>query len=260
MKHQPYFERGAALLDELAAEGDLLCAFDFDGTLAPIVAQPEQARMPLPVLQRLRELIRLSPVAVITGRSLADIGTRLECTPHYVIGNHGAEGVPGLEGQGRRHAELCRGWKNALEQMMAAEPEAAHDPGIRIEDKVYSLSIHYRLARDREAARERVQDWLSMLEPPARLVGGKCVHNILPQEALDKGRALVALMQASGARHALFIGDDVTDEHVFQLHRPDILGVRIGRSNDSAAPFYLNHRLELIQLLDRLLHGLRGRR
>jgi trehalose 6-phosphate phosphatase len=131
------------------------------------------------------------------------------------------------------------------------------DANIWIEDKTCSLSVHYRLARDQHVAEGRLRQALSHLAPAPRIIGGKCVFNILPEDALDKGRALEALMLNCGARYALYVGDDVTDEDVFRLGRPDILTVRVGRCSDSAARFYLNHRLDLVLLLDRLLRRLR---
>ena len=75
-----------------------LLAFDFDGTLAPIVARPDQATVPEPVSRGLAKLAERWPVAVITGRSVADVSPRLGFTPRYIIGNHGVEypmrGVP----------------------------------------------------------------------------------------------------------------------------------------------------------------------
>lgn len=249
-----FFEHGVGHLDDMAGER-MLCAFDFDGTLAPIVTQPEHARTPLPVLQRLSELERHAPIAVITGRSIADIGDRLGFAPDFLIGNHGMEGAPGMEAHAAQHAAQCRQWKSVLELMLCNSDQ--FDPNIWIEDKTYSLSLHYRLARDQQAAESRLRQALERLQPAPRIVGGKCVFNVLPQDALDKGRALEALMQACQARYALYVGDDVTDEDVFRLGRPDILTVRIGRCSDSAARFYLNHRLDLVQLLDRLLRRLR---
>lgn len=254
-------EHGLGHLDDFA-RGRLLCAFDFDGTLAPIVTQPEQARTPLPVLQRLRELERLAPLAVITGRSVSDAAERIGFRPDFLVGNHGQEGLPGSADDGARHRALCRQWKAALEDALQRghyrhyDP-APLDPNIRIEDKGVSLSLHYRLARDQHAAEQQLLTALAQLAPEARIVGGKCVINVLPPDAPDKGTALLRLMQHCDAESALYVGDDVTDEDVFRLARPDILSVRIDRSPDSSARYYLNHRLDLLPLLDRLLRARR---
>ena len=70
---------------------DPLLAFDFDGTLAPIVDRPGDASVPDNVSRCLAKLARAHPVAIITGRSIADVRARLGFEPHFVIGNHGAE-------------------------------------------------------------------------------------------------------------------------------------------------------------------------
>ena len=68
-----------------------ILAFDFDGTLAPIVAHPDDVKVPDVISRGLTRLARRHPVAIITGRAVADVRPRLGFTPQYVIGNHGAE-------------------------------------------------------------------------------------------------------------------------------------------------------------------------
>jgi trehalose 6-phosphate phosphatase len=72
-----------------------LLAFDFDGTLAPIVDRPQDARVPEPVAQCLQELGSRCAVAIITGRSVEDVKPRLGFAPQFIVGNHGAEQGPG---------------------------------------------------------------------------------------------------------------------------------------------------------------------
>jgi len=252
---KPLFsEAGLHRLDEIVQPG-LLCVFDFDGTLSPIVTQPERARLPAGVLQRLVDLSNHAPVAIITGRSVTDIRPRLGFVPDFLVGNHGLEGVPGWEPRGERYTEICRDWEEALSA--ALRDQARFDPGIRLENKGYSLSVHYRLARDRSRAETQLAELFASLMPAARVVAGKCVFSLLPQDAADKGSAFEQLMQISGARSAIYVGDDVTDEDVFRLRRPDLLSVRIERSADTAAEFYLHHRFDIVQLLDELLRRLR---
>src|SRR6185369_10159921 len=115
-------------------------AFDFDGTLAPIVARPDEAHVPQPVAHGLSQLAQQLPVAVVTGRSVADVRTRLGFAPRWVVGNHGAEdpdvGPPSAASQAL----------DALRHRIAAECEALVDAGVEVEDKQYSLALHYRLA------------------------------------------------------------------------------------------------------------------
>jgi trehalose 6-phosphate phosphatase len=253
----PFYESSSARLDEIVGPG-LLCAFDFDGTLAPIVAQPERAHLPIGILQRLVTLAHYTPVAVITGRSVADIRSRLGFQPDFVVGNHGLEGVPGVEYSAELCEQLCAEWEQRL--AAALQDRSVYDPGIHIENKTYSLSVHYRLARDRAKAERQLAALFKRVTKDARVVGGKCVFSLLPQEASDKGVALERLMQASGARSAIYIGDDVTDEDIFRLPRPDLLSVRVGPGTGSAAEFFLYHRIDVMQVLDELIGRLRQAR
>lgn len=249
-----FSEAGKAELDEIVKPG-VICVFDFDGTLSPIVTRPDRARLPLAVKKRLLELSRLAPVGIITGRSLADIRPRLGFEPDYVVGNHGLEGVPGWESKSEAYADLCRGWKETLDA--ALQDRSTYDQGIRVEDKGYSLSMHYRLTRDHAAVRARLMQLFETLSPPARIVAGKCVFSLVPEDAVDKGMALEQLMHESDAKSAIYVGDDVTDEDVFALKRQDVVSVRIGLSNESSAKFFLSHRVQIVQLLDDLIRRLR---
>jgi trehalose 6-phosphate phosphatase len=248
-----FSKAGKKRLEEIGVPG-LLCAFDFDGTLAPIVAIPEQARLPDEIRHRLAALAQLAPVAIITGRSVQDIRARLGFTPDFIIGNHGLEGLPGWEKRAARHEDLSTGWRK---QLTGALLEHADDPGIHLEDKRYSLSVHYRLARNPDHAANRLQDLFHRLDPRPRIVSGKYVYNLVAEDAWHKGSALERLMQLCHSRNAIYVGDDVTDEDVFRLRRPDILTVRIERGVDSAADFFLPHADDILPLIEELTERLR---
>lgn len=89
MRHLLSPEGRSALASTLSTAP--LLAFDFDGTLAPIVARPDDACIPLAVARRLDRLSALLPLAIITGRTIEDVQGRLSFTPMFIIGNHGAE-------------------------------------------------------------------------------------------------------------------------------------------------------------------------
>jgi trehalose 6-phosphate phosphatase len=246
-------DAGLRRLDQIVQPG-MLCVFDFDGTLSPIVAQPDSACLPPEVRERLVRLTLLAPVAILTGRSLEDIHPRLGFEPHYVIGNHGLEGMPGWEARSVHYAAECAAWRQALE--LALRDQQRFDPGIRLEDKRYSLSVHYRMARDPAQVERRLTALFKTLSPQPRVVAGKYVYSLMPQDAAHKGSALEELMQQSGAATAIYVGDDVTDEDVFRLRRPDLLTVRIEPHPDTAAEFHLPAMPDIVQLLDELLRRL----
>lgn len=243
-----FSEDGEKRLEAFARRG-LLCAFDFDGTLAPIVPLPEQAHLPDDIRERLGALILYAPVAIITGRSVDDIRKRLGFEPDFIVGNHGLEGVPGWEAQAALHRELCARW---VDQMTRALHQREDVSGIQLEDKQYSLSVHFRMAPDTFAASRALEEIFESLEPRPRLVSGKFVFNLLAQDACHKGSALEKLMQTCGARRAIYVGDDVTDEDVFRLRRHDVLSVRIERNADSAADFYLERPGDILCLIEAL--------
>jgi trehalose 6-phosphate phosphatase len=251
-----FSEAGRDRLDAIARPG-LLCAFDFDGTLAPIVTQPEQARLPDEVKHLLNELSVHAPLAVITGRSLEDIRSRFDVEADFTIGNHGIEGLPGWEADATAHRAAAERWHGQLVQLLQ---EAGDDPCIEIEDKRYSLSVHYRMCGDPERTAVMLRGLFGQLAPVPRIVAGKFVFNLVSEDAAHKGSALERLMHDSGARHALFVGDDVTDEDVFRLRRADLTSIRVERASSSAAPFFLPRQEDVLQLLRQLLDRLRAHR
>ena len=247
---QPLFsEAGLQRLSEIARPR-LLCAFDFDGTLVPIMPRPQQVRMPDSVRERLLRLSLLAPVAIITGRALDDIRGLLGFAPDFVVGNHGMEGVPGWEARAARHVLHCAAWKMQLSRMLEAAPRTE---GISIEDKRYSLSVHYRAAPDPGWAASFLDDACARLEPRPRLVAGKCIVSLVGEDAWHKGNALEALMASTGAGTAIYAGDDVTDEDVFRIKRPELLSVRVEQSDDSAADFFVPKAQDMEGLLDDLI-------
>jgi len=228
-----------------------LCAFDFDGTLSPIVPDPDAARLPADIKERLEALARHAPIAIVTGRSLADIGARVGFAPDFIIGNHGIEGLPGWELRAAGFRQDCLSWRRQLETMLADEP------GLVLEDKAYSLSVHYRTAPDPDAAAERLQIRFALLQPAPRVVAGKFVFNLVPEHAPHKGDAVEALIAQCGAGGAIFAGDDVTDEDVFRLERADLLSVRVEPLASSAAAVHLDSQQQMRELLDELTRRLR---
>ncbi|MDD2310057.1 MAG: trehalose-phosphatase [Desulfuromonadaceae bacterium] len=226
-----------------------LFAFDLDGTLAPIVSEPSGIAIPEDVRQSLMQLNGLAPVAVITGRSRADALTHLGFTPRFLVGNHGAEGLPGAAATAQDFARLCQEWKTQLIWML---PDMA-SLGIVLEEKGQTLALHYRKAADQVAAQEELLAAIDRLHPVPRVVSGIFVKNLAPANAPHKGTALEALLVHLRCQRAIFVGDDVTDEDVFSLHNPAILGIRVDSSDNSAALFYLQGQHELIRLLQEMI-------
>ena len=164
------------------------------------------------------------------------------------IGNHGAEDPivprPALESQPL----------DALRQRIAAHAGDLAAAGVSVEDKVFSLALHYRLAPDRGAALVCIEALLQGIEPALKRFGGKCVVNVLAAGLPDKGDALAALMRRSNVAAAVFVGDDVNDEAVFMRAEPPSLTIRIGGDDPlSRAMYCLDSDAQLALVLQHML-------
>lgn len=239
--------KGIAELGRVA-RANTLVAFDFDGTLAPIVADRDLARMRPATRELLARVSARYPCAVISGRGLDDVAARLEGTGvQHVVGNHGME--PGSRlGEFEREAGL--GFEEARRRL------AGHE-GLDFEHKRYSFAVHYRRSRDREAARRAIDDTIASLAVATRVIPGHMVVNVMPHGAPDKGDALEQLRAEQGCDLALFVGDDITDEDVFRhVDGGRVVGIRVGASDESAATWFVRDQDEVDELL-RILVSLR---
>ncbi|HEU4427521.1 MAG TPA: trehalose-phosphatase [Myxococcota bacterium] len=219
-------------------------AFDYDGTLAPIVADPARAEMRGRTRELLDVLTGLYPVLVISGRAQDDVRRLLRGVPvDQIVGNHGVEPS---HGSPRLAAEVRR-WLPVLERRFADLK------GVTIEQKVFSLAVHYRSSREKKKARVAIARTAAELGE-VRVIGGKQVVNLLPLAAPHKGIALERERDRLRCDTAIFVGDDKTDEDVFALDRPGrLLGIRVGRSRASAAAYYIPGQRAIDALLKALV-------
>lgn len=242
---------GMHVLEALSL-ADTLYAFDFDGTLAPIVPQPEQAQASKELWERIEQLRQYAPVAIVSGRSVSDLKKRIPVTGITLIGNHGMEGLPGKLWDADNARQIVMSWS----EQWAAGP-MHRDPEIILEDKGLSLALHYRHSKQRKLKKDRILAEVARWNPSPRIILGKSVVNLVPSGAPHKGAALLALLEESGCKNAFYIGDDDTDEDVFGLRDPRIISVRVGFRKDSQAQFYLQRQTEMRKLLKKILEELR---
>lgn len=246
-------EEGRAALGEFLTK-PVMCLFDFDGTLAPFASEPARVSLPQPIQERLQALQQSAPVGIITGRSLADMQKRLTFEADYVIGNHGLEGLPGWRQGASANYAMCREWQTTLSRLRTEIGD-----NLWIEDKAYSLTVHYRQAFDPPAVERALAAKFSQLDPLPRIIGGKFNISLLPPNAGDKGQAVQQLLALSPGCRALYVGDDQTDEDVFALHHPAIFSVRVGDEARSNASYGITDQTAMLPLLDLLLELLTAR-
>jgi trehalose 6-phosphate phosphatase len=233
---------------EVFAWSNVLLAFDYDGTLAPLVDAPARATMRASTRRLLVRASKLYPCVVITGRAMADAVRRLRnIEVCRVVGNHGAEPSPYGQAMRRRVQQ----WLPPLKARLSRRQ------GVVIEDKGFSVAVHYRQARARRSTRRAVLSAARSLKD-VRLVGGKLAINFLVPDAPHKGLALERERSHLSCDTIIYVGDDETDEDVFQLDRPgQLLSIRVGHKRTSAASYYIRTQAEIDRLLETLV-ALRG--
>lgn len=225
------------------AKDKTLCAFDFDGTLAPIVEHPKQAGMRVRTRKLLSGLAALYPCVIVSGRARSDVLGRLGgAKVAGVIGNHGAEAAGAGSKLGRRRVAK---WNAVLKR------ELGVFPGVWVENKGLSLAVHYRQSNRKAEARRRILAATGNLKH-CRVLGGKHVVNIVPERAPHKGDALAAARDRLACSRALFVGDDENDEDAFAIGG-NLVPVRIGRSQSSHADYYLRTQAEIDELLELMI-------
>ncbi|WP_190819161.1 trehalose-phosphatase [Saccharopolyspora pogona] len=231
---------------QLARTPRLLVACDYDGTLAPIVADPTQAK-PLPEsVHALRSLAALpaTTTAVISGRALRDLATLSRLPAEvYLVGSHGSEFDVGFVHELEPEATQLR-----TELQIALQDIVRGKPGVMLENKPASVAVHVRRAEPAlaEEVLETVRNGPASWEG-VQVTEGKAVVELAVVQT-DKGNALDALRHQVGATAAVFLGDDVTDEKAFaRLHGPD-LGIKVG-DGDTLAPYRIGSTTEVATVL-----------
>ncbi len=235
--------RNLPLLERFAASNVLL-AFDFDGTLAPIVRDPAAARMRASTRRLLGRVATRYTCVVISGRARHDLTARVRGLPIvHLAGNYGLEPwAPRAE-----YRAQVQKWISQL------SPRLAHVPGIVVEDKTYSMTVHYRNARRPRLAVAAIRRALRTLRG-ARSLGGDHAFTLVPRGAPTKGAALERACQLFVCENAIYIGDDRTDEDAFTVWSAErLLAIRVGMRARSGARYGLKHQGEIDDLLQALL-------
>lgn len=197
---------------------------DFDGTLAPIVDDPEVAQAPPDTRAVVQHLTTSIPVAVISGRDLEDVRGRAGLDRAWFAGSHGFE-LAGPDGQHHRHEAA----EAALPTLDRAEEELrarlAPDTGVIVERKRFAIAVHTRRAAEQATAEATTAvEQVCSDHEGLRVSGGRAVVELRPDVDWDKGEALQWLLgriDPEGELLPVYAGDDLTDE--------DALGVVHGR-------------------------------
>jgi trehalose 6-phosphate phosphatase len=242
--------------------------------LSEIVARGDLARPVDGAVDALRSLVRhpAFDVALISGRALADLRLRCPVEGCWYLGGHGNEVLPpadAIESGALPDESVLAlapfGAPMTPELQWLAERAKHHVeawPGAVLEVKPASVAIHYRHAPHWG---ESIEAWAAAQAAAGsfRIVSGKCIVELIPLTARHKGHAVQELRRDLGCDLALYFGDDTTDEDVFRLQDPAVIGIHVGEpkhregiwdTRSTAASYWLRNPQEVVQAL-RALSG-----
>ncbi|MGO9223657.1 trehalose-phosphatase [Mycobacterium sp.] len=243
----------------VAVEGarELVLFLDYDGTLSHIVSDPSAARIVDGAAVALKRLAVVCPVAVLSGRDLTDIRSRVGIPGIWYAGSDGFE-LAGPDGSYHQNDEAVAAVP-VLERAAAELRESLSQIlGVRVEPKRFAVAVHYR-----EVAPERVGEIVAATHrlgqrEGLRVSNGRKLVELRPDIDWEKGTMLAWIrdhIDETGSLLPVYIGDDLTDEDAFDAVRFDGIGVvvrhREERDRKSAAHFTLESPDQVRELVQR---------
>jgi alpha,alpha-trehalase len=220
------------LTRQLSAKETVAVFLDYDGTLSPIVARPEDAGISPEMLAAVQSLAAVTVVGIISGRDLVDVMDMAQADDIWYSGSHGFD-VRSPQGE-RREFDQGAAALPALDEAQAQlETLLEGVEGAWAERKRFAIAVHYRATPEHlvSEVEAHVTD-VAGNHAELRMTGGKKIFELRPAIDWDKGAALQWLIDAAGldpdATLAVFIGDDVTDEDGFAQVRSSGVGIVVG--------------------------------
>ncbi|XP_021284012.1 probable trehalose-phosphate phosphatase D [Herrania umbratica] len=253
-----------------ASKGKQIVMFlDYDGTLSPIVEDPDQAFMPREMRAALRDVARYFPTAIVTGRCRDKVYSFVKLAGLYYAGSHGMD----IKGPSKS-CKYKKGNQGVLfqpaseflpmidEVYKALVEKTKSIPGAKVENNKFCVSVHFRCVDEKSwaALAEQVRSVLNEY-PKLKLTQGRLVLEIRPTIKWDKGRALEFLLEALGYANSndvlpVYIGDDRTDEDAFKVlrDRGQGFGILVSKVPKETDAFYsLQEPSEVKEFLRRLV-------
>ncbi len=238
--------------------------FDFDGTLSDIVDDPDAARPVAGATEALQKLAAQCPVAVLSGRDLADVTKRVGLPGIWYAGSHGFE-LTAPDGTHHQNDAAAAAIPMLEEAAARLRQRIGLIPGVVVEHKRFGVAVHYR-----NAARDRVGEVAAAVRTAGqrdafRVTTGREVIELRPDIDWDKGKTLRWVMDhlrqtPSAPLVPIYLGDDITDEDAFDAVRDDGIPILVRHNDDgdraTAALFALDSPAQAAEFTDRLARQL----
>jgi trehalose 6-phosphate phosphatase len=243
-------------IQEIVSQGDHIAIFlDYDGTLTPIVSQPQDAWLSDSMQQTLRLLAARVPVAILSGRDLDDVRSRVLVDGIVYAGSHGFD----ISGAGGLRRELGAEYLPELDRAEKELREALDDiPGAQLERKHFSVATHYRNVSENDIPEVmRAVHTVAALHRDLHTIAGKKVYEFLPAIDWNKGKAVLWLLETldlvRGNVLPIYIGDDRTDEDAFHALAKRGVGIIVAeQSQPTAAHYSLKNPEEVERFLQKI--------
>jgi len=225
--------------------------FDYDGTLAPIVSDPSKAIVSEDVKKLILDIAKRDTVVIISGRDRRFLDTHFRDLPVHIIAEHGALIKTKGSEEWTLNESYEENWKDSIKPIL--NMYAKRCPGAFVEEKETSLAWHYRTADDKEYASRRAQElsWQlkNFIQPELNLQiidGNKVVE--VKKTAFNKGTAARSFVDGNDYDFILAIGDDTTDEDMFEALPDTSYTIKIG-DDLSAARNHIKNQEEVFHFL-----------
>jgi trehalose 6-phosphate phosphatase len=250
---------------ELTTERQPAVFYDFDGTLSEIVEDPDSARLFDGAADALTSLSAACPVAILSGRDLADVRQRVGLPGLWYAGSHGFE-LTGPDGTHHQNSEAAASIPVLAGAAADLADQLGHIPGVVVEHKRFGVAVHYR-----NAARDRVGEVAAAVRTAGqraalRVTTGREVIELRPNIDWDKGKTLHWVLdyirdnEAAGPLLPIYLGDDITDEDAFDAVDDDGIAILVRHSDDgdraTAARYALDDPDRVREFTERLARRL----
>jgi trehalose 6-phosphate phosphatase len=236
-------------LQEIAGSDRRLAIFlDYDGTLTPIVTQPEQAVLSDSIRMTLRTLASKVSVAILSGRDLDDVRERVAIDGIIYAGSHGFD-IAGPYGLRKQIATEFSPILDVAEKEL--REKLAGMLGALLERKRFSIAAHYRQADASDIIKvTQAVNGVIARHRELRRLAGKKVYELQPDIEWNKGKAVAWILETMGATHMefcpLYIGDDRTDEDAFRIIQQRGIGIVVSEySRPTTARYALKNPAEV---------------
>ncbi|XP_010416778.1 PREDICTED: trehalose-phosphate phosphatase B [Camelina sativa] len=266
------FPSALSMFDEImnAAKGKQIVMFlDYDGTLSPIVEDPDKAFITHEMRGVVKDVALNFPTAIVTGRSIAKVRRFVKVNEIYYAGSHGMdiEGPTKENNYGQSNERVlfqpAREFLPMIEKVVKIlEEKTKWIPGAMVENNKFCLSVHFRRVDEKrwETLAEVVKSVLTDY-PELKLNQGRKVLEIRPTIKWDKGQALNFLLKSLGYENSkdvvpVYIGDDRTDEDAFKVlrEREQGFGILVSKiPKDTNASYSLKDPSQVKEFLKRLV-------